>query len=72
MMDKAKKAKVDPKKYRRIERFKFYNHLAGCRAESLLHLLPRGMARWRIRHDAYGLPVDKALIEWLKPPKKVT
>jgi radical SAM superfamily enzyme YgiQ (UPF0313 family) len=59
---------LHPMERKRIERFRFYNHMAGLEGQSLLHRIPQWIARWRCRRDFYGLPVDKALIEWLRPP----
>jgi hypothetical protein len=42
---------MDSEKFKRMERFKFYNHLAGLGGSSLLHLLPRSVARWRCAFD---------------------
>ena len=45
---------LDPGKRKRIERFRFYNHLAGLEARSLLHRIPRGIARWRVSRTGDG------------------
>jgi len=63
---------VDAGKYRMIENFKFYNHLAGYGDPNFLIKLPRMMARLRCRHDFYRLPLEKNLIGWLKPPQKLS
>src|SRR4029077_10997854 len=52
---------VSPEKYRRVERFKFYARLAWERAPAWKRPL-QALARWRCRRDAYGLPLEKALL----------
>lgn len=53
---------VSPSLHRRIERFKFYNRYAfGARSRAARLLQP--VSRWRVDHDFYGLPVEKALVQ---------
>ncbi|HEX2163528.1 MAG TPA: radical SAM protein, partial [Thermoanaerobaculia bacterium] len=58
---------VDAAKHRLVERFKFYQRLAWSRPRPWSAPLA-ALARWRCRHDAYGLPIEKAVGEWLWPP----
>ncbi|MBB6254196.1 B12-binding domain-containing radical SAM protein [Nitrospirillum iridis] len=65
---------VPPHLYRRIERFKFYNKYAagpGTTGESAKGWGPgrllRRAARWRIDHDVYAAPVEKFLVQHLRP-----
>lgn len=51
---------VSPEKFRRVERFKFYERLAWDRLPRWQRPLQR-LARWRCRRDAYGLPVEQML-----------
>jgi radical SAM superfamily enzyme YgiQ (UPF0313 family) len=52
---------VSSEKYRRVERFKFYQGLAWDRVPAWKRPLQR-IARWRCRRDAYGFPVEKVLM----------
>jgi radical SAM superfamily enzyme YgiQ (UPF0313 family) len=57
---------VSPGKHELIERFKFYNRFAWGPEGWLRRPLQR-VARWRCAHDFYRAPVEKALVERLKP-----
>jgi len=61
---------VSPEKYRLIERFKFYNRFAGGRRVWYRRPL-QAIARWRCRRDFYGFPVEKAIVERLRPPPRM-
>jgi hypothetical protein len=63
---------VEPEKQKRIENFQFYNHLSGYADDRVFARFPRMLARWRCRSDFYRLPLERSLIEWMKPPKKVS
>ena len=52
---------VSDQKYRRIERFKFYQGLAWDRVPIWKKPLQK-IARWRCRRDAYGLPIEKLVL----------
>ena len=52
---------VSDEKYRRVERFKFYQRLAWDRVPRWKRPLQR-IARWRCRKDAYGLPFERMLV----------
>jgi radical SAM superfamily enzyme YgiQ (UPF0313 family) len=51
---------VSAEKYRKMERFKFYQRLAWDRVPRWQRPLQR-LARWRLRRDIYGFPVEKVL-----------
>ncbi len=57
---------VTEDKHELIERFKFYNRFAWG-PERLPRRPLQLLARWRCAHDFYRLPVEKALVERLKP-----
>lgn len=62
---------VSEEKWRRIERFRFYaRHAWGGRGGWRWPL--RAAARWRLARDFYALPVEKGLVEWLRPPAPVS
>jgi hypothetical protein len=50
-----------------IEHFKFYQRLAYSGNQNPLRWPVRALSRWRVEHRAYAWPVDRKLIEWLKP-----
>jgi anaerobic magnesium-protoporphyrin IX monomethyl ester cyclase len=62
---------ITPEQHRRVERFKFYQHIAWSRATPLRAPV-QALARWRCRRDYYGLPVEKTVIEWLRPPVRLS
>ena len=62
---------VSPEKYRLVERFKFFQQLAWDRPTPS-KVLFQAAARWRCKHDFYGLPVEKVLGELLRPPEALS
>jgi radical SAM superfamily enzyme YgiQ (UPF0313 family) len=57
---------VTEEKYALIERFKFYSRVAWGPDSRFLRPL-RKVARWRCDRDFYSLPVEKFLVEKLRP-----
>jgi radical SAM superfamily enzyme YgiQ (UPF0313 family) len=57
---------VDSAKRALVERFKFYQQVAWARPTPLRAPL-QALARWRCDRDFYGLPLEKAMVEWLRP-----
>lgn len=57
---------VDARKERLIERFKFYNRLGYGRGRGW-DAPAKALARWRLRRRRFGLPVEKLLVERLRP-----
>jgi radical SAM superfamily enzyme YgiQ (UPF0313 family) len=57
--------------FRRVERAKFYARHAYGPSGPLRWPL-RAAARWRCRRDFYGFPLEKGLVEWLRPPLPVS
>ncbi len=57
---------VSDEKHRWFERFKFYNRFAGG-AETWRRWPLQRPARWRCRRDFYGLPLERAIVERLRP-----
>jgi anaerobic magnesium-protoporphyrin IX monomethyl ester cyclase len=62
---------ITPEQRRTVEGFKFYQRVAWARATPARAPL-QALARWRVRRDFYGLPVEKAVIEWLRPPHRLS
>jgi len=58
-------------KYKLIERFKFFQDLAWRRASAPRHLLER-VARYRCRRDDYRFPVEMMVMQWLRPPARLS
>jgi radical SAM superfamily enzyme YgiQ (UPF0313 family) len=58
---------ITPEQYRRVERLKFYARHAWGPGGPLRWPL-RALARWRCEHDRYAFPVEKAVVERLRPP----
>jgi radical SAM superfamily enzyme YgiQ (UPF0313 family) len=57
---------IDAEKRSLIERFRFYQQIAWSRPTPARAPL-QALARWRCRRDFYGYPVEKAMVEWLRP-----
>lgn len=62
---------VSPEKYRMVERFKFYNKLAGRRSQWLLAPLQK-LAAWRCDTLRFDWPLEKFLAEQLLPSQQLS
>lgn len=62
---------VSPGRYRRIERFKFYQRIAWINGTSWSKPV-RAVARWRLQRDVYGLPIEKLVSDWLWPQPEIS
>jgi anaerobic magnesium-protoporphyrin IX monomethyl ester cyclase len=62
---------VSLQKYRLIESFKFYQDQSWAQDTAWQRLLQQ-LARWRLRHDIYRLPVEKVLSHWISPPQALS
>jgi radical SAM superfamily enzyme YgiQ (UPF0313 family) len=51
----------------RVDGFRFYQQLAYDRAANPLVLPLSVLARWRVRRHAYGFPVERRIIERIRP-----
>ena len=58
---------VSADRWERVERFAFYSRHAWKPGAWRWPL--RAAARWRCEHDWYGVPVEKAVVEWIRPPQ---
>jgi anaerobic magnesium-protoporphyrin IX monomethyl ester cyclase len=56
--------------WRHIERFKFYTRHAWQSGTWRWPL--RAAARWRCNRDWFALPIEKTVIEWLRPTQRVS
>jgi radical SAM superfamily enzyme YgiQ (UPF0313 family) len=57
---------VDDHKRALIERFGFYQRIGWARSTPWRAPL-QAVARWRCRRDLYALPIEKAIVEWMRP-----
>jgi radical SAM superfamily enzyme YgiQ (UPF0313 family) len=57
---------------REIEHFKFYQRLAYSGNRSLLRRPVQSLARWRVERRNYTLPVERRLIERLRPRRALS
>jgi anaerobic magnesium-protoporphyrin IX monomethyl ester cyclase len=57
--------------HRKVERFKFYQRIAWTPGSPLSRPV-RSLARWRLERDAYQLPVEKVVGEWLWPQAELS
>jgi radical SAM superfamily enzyme YgiQ (UPF0313 family) len=58
---------LTPQQQHEIDHFKFYQRFAYSGNRSWLRRPLQTLSRWRVEHRAYGLPLDRRLVEWLKP-----
>jgi radical SAM superfamily enzyme YgiQ (UPF0313 family) len=56
--------------WRHVERFKFYTRHTW-QTDSWRWPL-QAAARWRCRRDWFALPIEKTVVEWLRPPQRVS
>lgn len=57
-------------RWRQVERFKFYTRHAWQPGAWRWPL--RAAARWRCERDWYAWPLEKAMVEWMRPPQQVS
>jgi radical SAM superfamily enzyme YgiQ (UPF0313 family) len=62
---------VSPERHRLIERFKFYQRIAWNRTGTWMKPV-QTLARWCLKKDAYGLPVEKLVVDWLWPQAEMS
>jgi len=61
---------ITPEQWQRVERFKFYSRHAFKPGAWRWPL--RATAKFRCQHDWYGLPVEKMLVDLVRPPQQVS
>jgi anaerobic magnesium-protoporphyrin IX monomethyl ester cyclase len=61
---------ISAERWRDIERFKFYARHIWQRGVWRWPL--RAASRWRCERDYYGFPIEKALVEFMRPPQQVS
>jgi radical SAM superfamily enzyme YgiQ (UPF0313 family) len=62
---------VDAGKRARVDRVKFYLRVANARATPWRAPL-QAVARWRRDREFFGFPIEKTLVEWLRPPSQLS
>lgn len=62
---------ISPSVHRMVERFKFYQRIAWAPGSPLSRPI-RHLARWRLRRDAYALPLEKILADRLWPQPELS
>lgn len=61
---------ISPARWQQIERFKFYTRHAWRPGAWRWPL--RAASRWRCERDWYAFPLEKTVIEWMRPPQQVS
>ena len=61
---------ITPEQWQTVERFKFYSKHAWRPGAWRWPL--RATSRWRCQHDWYGLPVEKLIVDFVRPPQQVS
>jgi anaerobic magnesium-protoporphyrin IX monomethyl ester cyclase len=61
---------ISAEQWRTVERFKFYTRHAWKPGAWRWPL--RATAQWRCRHDFYAMPVEKMLVDLIRPPQQVS
>ena len=67
----SKGAWITEEQFRTVERFKFYNTVAGRRSRAI-ELPVRALARWRMKKHRFGFPFEKKLASWVRPTKALS
>lgn len=62
---------VSEQRFREVERFKFYNQVAG-RKPRLVEIPLQQLARWRVRHRRFGFPFEQELAKRLRPSAQLS
>jgi radical SAM superfamily enzyme YgiQ (UPF0313 family) len=61
---------ISAAQWRTIERFKFYTRHAWKPGAWRWPL--RAASQWRCDHDWYGMPVEKVIVDFIRPPQQVS
>jgi hypothetical protein len=63
---------LDSRLGRIVDDFRFYNRYAFAPTRNPIRWGFHALARWRTAHHAYGFPVERRLIERLRPIREVS
>ena len=61
---------ITPRQWQQVERFKFYTRHAWKPGAWRWPL--RTTSQWRCNHDWYNLPVEKLIVDFVRPPQQVS
>ena len=61
---------ITPRQWQQVERFKFYTRHAWKPGAWRWPL--RATSQWRCNHDWYSLPVEKLIVDFVRPPQQVS
>ena len=61
---------VTDERWKQVERFKFYQRYAFGRDRALLRRPLRAVSRWRIHRRWYGFPVEKMILDMMRPAQR--
>ena len=61
---------ITAEQWRTVERFKFYTRHAWKPGAWRWPL--RATSQWRCRHDWYAMPVEKMIVDFIRPPQQVS
>ncbi len=62
---------VSKEKYRKIERFKFYEQVAWGEPAPWKRPIQK-LAQWRCKRDFYAFPIEKTVGELIRPPQRLS
>ncbi|MFQ5769585.1 MAG: B12-binding domain-containing radical SAM protein [bacterium] len=63
---------VSRTKWRNVQRFKFYSRFAWSRNGTPWHWALKKLAHWRCERDFYQFPMEKVVLEYFRPPEKLS
>lgn len=63
---------LTPSQKQEIEHFKFYQRFAYSGNRNPLRWPLHTLSRWRVENHAYAFPLDRRLVEWLKPTQALS
>ena len=63
---------LSPRLERLTDGFRFFERLAFEPTRNPVRWPLRAVARWRVARHAYGFPVERRLIEWLRPGQELS
>ncbi len=68
----ARSAWVTPAQWQQVERFKFYQRYAFGHNRHLWRWPLHAISRWRVKRRVYAFPIEKALVERLRPAQRLS
>lgn len=71
-VDGARSAWVTPEQWQHVERFKFYQRYAFGHTRHLWRWPLRAISRWRVKRRMYVFPIEKALVERVRPAPRLS